>query len=58
MAVDVKQLVIKGTILQPQESPTEPVSVDEADQVGVDDEEILARSQRNWREERRQWEER
>jgi hypothetical protein len=55
MAVDVKQLVVKGTVLQQAESPRELESVvDESNQVAMDEEEILTQCRRNWREEQRQ----
>lgn len=56
MAVEVKQLVVKGTVMEERESPQEPVPVPHAD--AVDEECIQAESRRIWREAQRQRDER
>ena len=59
MAIEVRQLVVKGTVLQEQESvseasPTSPASAPR----GVDEEEVQAEFRRMWSEQQRQRQER
>ena len=59
MAIEVKQLVVKGTVLQEQESapetsPTPPASAS----FGVDEEEVQAEFRRMWSAQQRQRQER
>ena len=58
MAVEVKQLVVKGTVLADQVQTPEPEPPPVCGPEGVDEEEIQTQSRRLWREEQRQREER